>query len=116
MCNDVLNVHIIIIICMCNTDHDDECSDDQFTCDSGQCVSQYGRCDQYKDCFDNSDEQGCGMRTNYGLYSMCIIHELYNYIQQPNIHCTHIAFTKFVLCTTHVFCATHKPHLFLSLP
>ena len=45
-----------------NTDHD-ECSDNQFTCDSGQCVSQYDRCDDFTDCRDDSDEKGCGMRT-----------------------------------------------------
>ena len=32
---------------------------EQFTCDSGNCISLQKRCDQVKDCEDASDEMGC---------------------------------------------------------
>lgn len=35
------------------------CSEDQFTCDDGQCVDINSRCDQINDCRDESDEHGC---------------------------------------------------------
>jgi hypothetical protein len=31
-----------------------------FECDNGQCVPDSYRCDDYDDCGDNSDEEGCG--------------------------------------------------------
>ena len=30
-----------------------------FTCDSGQCVNIYQKCDGVKDCWDESDEMSC---------------------------------------------------------
>ena len=35
------------------------CNDDQFRCNSGQCVNNSKRCDFVPDCLDRSDEQNC---------------------------------------------------------
>ena len=35
------------------------CSDGQFTCNNGDCVSMEVRCDQAIDCYDKSDEENC---------------------------------------------------------
>ena len=35
------------------------CSDGQFTCSNGDCVSMEVRCDQAIDCYDKSDEENC---------------------------------------------------------
>ena len=35
------------------------CGLDQFTCDSGHCINIYRRCDDVKDCEDDSDEMDC---------------------------------------------------------
>ncbi|MPC69459.1 Adhesion G-protein coupled receptor D2 [Portunus trituberculatus] len=37
------------------------CKEDQFTCDSGHCVSLSTRCDSFQDCDDRSDEDGCDL-------------------------------------------------------
>ena len=37
------------------------CSNDQFTCDDGQCIDIEERCDQTVDCEDASDENDCKM-------------------------------------------------------
>ena len=37
------------------------CPSDPFVCDNGDCIPQDYVCDQYDDCGDNSDEDGCGM-------------------------------------------------------
>ena len=34
----------------------DLCDSDQFKCDSGECIYKKGRCNQYEDFFDGSDE------------------------------------------------------------
>ncbi len=36
------------------------CDEDQFTCDSGECVPHYDKCDKIEDCSDGSDELNCG--------------------------------------------------------
>ena len=36
------------------------CLSSQFTCNNGNCVSSYDKCDKDDDCGDNSDEFGCG--------------------------------------------------------
>lgn len=35
------------------------CREDEFTCDSGSCVSLSGRCDSFMNCADKSDEDNC---------------------------------------------------------
>jgi len=39
---------------------DDSCSDTQFQCRNGDCVSLQYRCDEEANCRDGSDEMGCG--------------------------------------------------------
>ena len=39
---------------------DTKCQDDEFRCNSGQCISSSWRCDGTKDCSDGEDET-CGM-------------------------------------------------------
>ena len=34
----------------------------EFTCDSGECISESYQCDGQNDCGDNSDEQNCGIK------------------------------------------------------
>ena len=35
------------------------CGDDEFTCDSGDCVEMKKRCNHIPNCQDESDEKGC---------------------------------------------------------
>lgn len=35
------------------------CDSYEFQCDNGQCVMDYDRCDNWQDCSDGSDEDGC---------------------------------------------------------
>ena len=37
------------------------CYSNQFSCDNGVCFPDSYRCDDYYDCEDNSDEDGCGI-------------------------------------------------------
>ena len=37
------------------------CESDEFSCDNGECISDTLRCNDFDDCGDNSDEDGCGM-------------------------------------------------------
>ena len=37
-----------------------ECDSSQFTCDNGQCILAYWKCDGIIDCADGSDESSCG--------------------------------------------------------
>ncbi|XP_055952940.1 uncharacterized protein LOC129988691 [Argiope bruennichi] len=36
-----------------------KCADDEFQCESGECVDLNGRCNMRRDCRDNSDEKNC---------------------------------------------------------
>ena len=55
--NVELNALMYIII-TCNAGY---CQPHQFTCDNGKCIYDSNRCDDYNDCGDYSDEEGCGM-------------------------------------------------------
>nr|XP_006821452.1 PREDICTED: uncharacterized protein LOC102804529 [Saccoglossus kowalevskii] len=35
------------------------CSDSEFTCSNGQCISKFNRCDRSQHCVDGSDEENC---------------------------------------------------------
>ena len=37
------------------------CKEDEFTCDSGHCVTLSTRCDSFQNCDDRSDEDGCDL-------------------------------------------------------
>ena len=41
-------------ICVCV-----ECARGEWQCGSGECIDERRKCDQYPDCTDNSDENGC---------------------------------------------------------
>lgn len=36
------------------------CTNEEFGCDDGLCIPQSKACDLIEDCFDGSDERGCG--------------------------------------------------------
>ena len=63
------------------------CNIDKFQCNSGQCVSLYGRCDCHSDCRDGSDEADCGdsLVTCDGDYNNCTA--LY-YLCSGDVHCS----------------------------
>ena len=45
----------------------DECDEDTFQCDNGQCISLNLRCDFFSHCTDKSDEQECGKMENHTI-------------------------------------------------
>ena len=47
-----------MILAMCNFSHP-ECSQDQFTCNNGECTFKSFKCDGDADCDDGSDELDC---------------------------------------------------------
>ena len=42
------------------------CYSGEWECDSGQCIDEDYRCDGDDDCYDGSDEEGCGKRSSLG--------------------------------------------------
>ena len=48
------------------------CSEDEFTCADGQCISINSRCDQIINCRDESDEQECKLLVLKNGYNKAI--------------------------------------------
>ncbi|XP_023330899.1 uncharacterized protein LOC111703243 [Eurytemora carolleeae] len=57
------------------------CSQNQFTCDDGQCIDMDERCDQTTNCLDESDENTCRMIYQKENYKRTIVpfRNLFNY-------------------------------------
>lgn len=36
------------------------CQAHEFRCNTGECIDARRRCDRQRDCYDGSDEDGCG--------------------------------------------------------
>ena len=45
-----------------------QCGANSFSCSNGKCVPQSYRCDGADDCYDQSDEAGCGTHSNASLF------------------------------------------------
>ena len=55
-------IFTVCIPAVCTTDFTDNyCPSYQLMCDNGDCYYESDKCDDYNDCGDNSDEEGCGM-------------------------------------------------------
>ncbi len=56
------------------------CESYEFECDNGNCISEAAKCNDFDDCDDNSDEDGCGtythacMHTNTHTHTRTCIH------------------------------------------
>ena len=53
----VYNVHFTVVLCV--TYFLSGCEFDEFSCLSGECISDYWNCDGWEDCEDGSDEFIC---------------------------------------------------------
>ena len=40
--------------------HAEQCDSSEYQCDNDQCIDEDFECDGLDDCFDGSDEEGCG--------------------------------------------------------
>ena len=63
----------VICVLFCCVFFAANCSSSQFPCNSGECVTDSYRCDDYNHCRDGSDEDGCGMSLLQSdvEYSLC---------------------------------------------
>ena len=41
------------------------CAEDEFTCANGRCILNIDKCDNWNDCYDNSDEEDCESQCMY---------------------------------------------------
>ena len=57
---------------------------DEFTCDSGECVDIFTRCDKKYDCVDRSDERGCMMIQPLTEYEKSSPPELEEHLMRAN--------------------------------
>ena len=49
------------------------CSDGEYQCYDGQCLSKRAMCDGVPDCLDSSDELNCGMYSGSGFLAKFIL-------------------------------------------
>ena len=70
------------------------CDSDEFTCDNGECEPQYYVCDEYDDCGDNSDEEGCGMLYIYKKRN----HDIFSAQVKSSYECIHLTLFVFIAC------------------
>ena len=93
------------------------CYSYQWECDSGQCIDEDYRCNGYDNCYDGSDEDGCGMWIVYmatigtslstcvytwKIVCFCSVHVLSMFC---HVHCTGL--TLYCACVLYHFAHVH---------